>query len=525
MDRAITILKKIAVRLFWCPRCNVPVLGRRCGICDSPTLPIKLTPPGDVRPAIGAEYREVYSLLKNYIGSRWREVIPRRKVVLLNKVQYPDMADEVIIDGQVVFHRFYDLKRGWRIKPLYPLVHEMTEKRVGYYAVVDLPKVVRGYEVHRDKVLEANLPDRRSGEYLAVVTRNRSTYGVAKVIRSGRLRVVRSWTRRLLSWNLKDPSWRDVVRANEWRLLKMEQEAVNFIKTTYSQHKLPVFVSFSGGKDSLVTYYLVYKALGKVPILFNNTGIELPETVRYVRDFARRNDVELIEADAGEGFWRGIKVMGPPARDFRWCCKVAKLAPISREVKKLFPNGALSFVGQRKFESAMRALSPRVWRNRWMPEIIAATPILTWTALDVWMYIFLRKLLPNKLYYLGFDRLGCWLCPASEIGEFENIKRIHPSLWERWVSFLERYAEQQGFPKEWVKYGLWRWIKVPRDIRRELGFSDLKYKERRGADVDITYDGKKALLRINSPDIERIKDFLRRLTLGGQSSLRESGLS
>lgn len=505
MDKAFSVLREISVRLFWCPRCNVPVLGKECNACSSPTIPVKLTPPGDVRPALGSELKHVYSLLRRYLGDDWSEIVPRRKVVLLNKIQYPDMADEVIIDGQIVCHKHYDLWDGlWKVKPSFPLAFGMVERKIGYYAILNLPKIARGYEVHQDKVIEAVLPS-KSKEYVAVATLNRKTYGIARVVRGKRLKIAKVWSRRRLSWNRNDPSWRDVVEANKKRLLRMEKEAIEFVKEVYNRYSLPAFVSFSGGKDSLVTYHIVTKALGKVPILFNDTGIELPDTVKYVKEFARRNGIRLIMADAGDSFWKGVDVMGPPARDYRWCCKVAKLAPISRKIKTLFPNGALSFVGQRKFESARRAVSPRVWRNRWMPEIIAAAPILTWTSLDVWMYIFLRRLVPNKLYYLGFDRLGCWLCPASEMGEFEEVKKIYPSLWKRWDKYLSRYAAEKELPEEWIKYGLWRWIKVPGDIRREIR---AEYRDIRGVNLDVRRDESTLLLRINNKNLPINRDKL-----------------
>ncbi len=504
MDKAFSVLKEISVKLFWCPKCNVPILGRRCNICNSPTIPVKLTPPGDVRPALGFELKRVYSLLEKYLGKGWEKIVPKRKVVLLNKIQYPDMADEVIIDGQVICHRYYDLwSEEWRIKPSYPLSFKMVEEKTGYYAILNLPKITRGYEVHRNKIVEIALPEDK--EYVAVGTLNKKMYGIAKVIRGKRLRITKVWLWRRFSWNRSNPSWKDVIRANERRLLRIEEEAINFVKEVHYRYKLPVFVSFSGGKDSLVTYHIVAKALGKVPILFNDTGIELPDTVSYVKEFARKNNLELIVADAEDSFWRGVNVLGPPARDYRWCCKLAKLAPISKKVKTLFPKGALSFVGQRKFESAKRAVSPRIWRNRWMPEILAAAPILTWTSLDVWMYILFRKLIPNKLYYLGFDRLGCWLCPASEMGEFKDVKRLYPSLWERWDEYLKKYAISKKLPKEWIKYGLWRWIKVPGDVKREI---KVDYVDRRGVDLDINKLGSILLFKINNKNLLVIKDRL-----------------
>lgn len=507
----VEILKRISVRLYWCPRCNVPVLGRACGACGGSTVPVRITPPGDIRPALGADLEGVHDLFREYLGDGWSEVVPRRRVVLLNKIQYPDMADEVIFDGVVVAHRFYDVECGkWRIKPMYGLVHAMLNRRIGAYAVVGLPRLARGYEVHRSKIVEAGADVGSRGVFVALSTKGRGFHGVGQVVGGGRIRVLKCWRRRPFSWHSADPSWEAAVRANIGRLRRFEEEAVRFIREVVDRYKLPAFVSFSGGKDSLVTYALARRALGKVAVLFNDTGVELPETVEYVRRFAEREGADLITACAGDAFWRGARIMGPPARDFRWCCKVIKLAPISRAVKERFPGGAVSLVGQRKFESASRALSARVWRNRWLPSVIAAAPILAWTGLDVWLYIMWRGLRANPLYYRGFDRLGCWLCPSSELGEMERVAEVHPDLWKKWRDMLLEFAGRSGLTEEWVRLGAWRWLRVPGDFRRILERRGLRTgEEARGAPIGMDRRGETLILEVGGSSSEsRLAELL-----------------
>jgi len=83
----------------------------------------------------------------------------------------------------------------------------------------------------------------------------------------------------------------------------------------------PLLVSFSGGKDSLVALHLTLK-LGLDPIVvFNDTGLELPETVETVYRTVERYGLRLEVASAGDAFWRAVEFFGPPAKDYRWCCK------------------------------------------------------------------------------------------------------------------------------------------------------------------------------------------------------------
>jgi len=501
--RGYSIFKSIMKRLYWCPRCNIPLLQDKCSRCvknKSVTLKVKITPPGDIRPALGRDYFKILDLLKEFLGEKWNNVIPVRNIILLNKIQHIDLADEIIIDGQVIGSRYYDIHSNkWKFRPSYPIVYQMIRKRIGYYAIVEMNFLKRRYEIHKNRIIEYNFPDIK-GEYVAVSNHKRNFYGLGILERGKRVKIIKIWRKRPFSWLEKNPTWRDVVEGNLEYLKNIEDEAVRFIKETKEKYNLPVVVSFSGGKDSLATYLLVKKALGKVDLIFNDTGLELPETVNYVKIFAKDEGIRLIYADAGDNFWRSLNVMGPPARDYRWCCKIAKLSPISNSIKKNFPKGALNFVGQRKFESLSRALSPRIWRNKWMSNIIAASPINDWRFLDVWLYIIWKKARINPLYFRGFDRLGCWLCPASQLGELDEIKLEYKELWTKWEKYLKEFAKNKGFGEEWIKYGLWRWIHLPEKIKIYLSRFNIDSSRydgiRRFGDINIKEDNNKIEVKI-----------------------------
>ena len=56
------------------------------------------------------------------------------------------------------------------------------------------------------------------------------------------------------------------------------------------------YISFSGGKDSVILSYLVDLALpnNKIPRLFLNTGLEYIDLVKFVKDIAEQDDRFII---------------------------------------------------------------------------------------------------------------------------------------------------------------------------------------------------------------------------------------
>ena len=214
----------------------------------------------------------------------------------------------------------------------------------------------------------------------------------------------------------------------------------------------------------MATLLLVLDAGLKPPLLFIDTGLEFPETVEHVRELAAQYDLELLEERAESAFWDAVGYFGPPGKDFRWCCKTCKLGPATRMIKDKFQDGVLAFIGQRSYESMARSKSQRVWNNPWVPGQLGASPIQNWSALHVWLYLFQKGVEYNSWYEKGMERIGCWLCPANDLGDLVLVDEQFPD-YKRWEQFLNNYASDKGYTQEWVDYGLWRWKRLPKSMQ------------------------------------------------------------
>ncbi len=205
--------------------------------------------------------------------------------------------------------------------------------------------------------------------------------------------------------------------------------------------------------------------------MYIDTGLEFPETTGNVHEVAEKYGlpVSIVEA---EPFWDAAPRFGPPSVEARWCCKVCKLGPITNHIENKYPDGCLTFIGQRRYESEVRAKSQRVWQNPWVGNQTSASPIQGWTALHIWLFLFREKAPYNVLYERGFDRIGCWLCPSASLADYEYVKEQHPEMWQRWETFLFDYCRKVGLSPGYVTYGLWRWRRLPKqweELRQSLG--------------------------------------------------------
>ena len=79
-------------------------------------------------------------------------------------------------------------------------------------------------------------------------------------------------------------TWDDAVRANADVLERAEGSSVLFVQEVAERnpHLVAQCLLFRG-KDSLATLLVVTKAIGKVPMLFADTGLEFPETYAEYR--------------------------------------------------------------------------------------------------------------------------------------------------------------------------------------------------------------------------------------------------
>jgi len=547
------------IRFVWCDKCNVPLLSDKCDHCGCQGRRIRISPPGDIRPAFIFDYnilREATSKLSPEVSDFFS--VP----LLLNHVSHIDRMDEVISDGAIIgsirfnpekwIFEFVPSSDGikllfsyavWKSKDFWKATnsfrHVIVDKIAG-------EKISEGFNALAPGIISSS--NFSKGDQVAIISEDGFLVGVGKalvnsediesmsrgVVIKNRVKALRlgydEATSIIASLNYKratlkslaekyqkeehfnisdslylsnyDPFhllpreiekyWKFIIRCNLNYLKKIEREAIKFINTMVSHEKEIACISFSGGKDSIVSLELTRLSGIRYQVLFVDTGIELPETTKYaltvlkkIRDLnkekplvKRYRDTLVVFSNSAtsihvprDRFWNGVEKLGLPGMDWRWCCKSNKLAPLRLYSRIIKQDVKISIVGVRRYESFQRAAEGKISRNPWTGQT-NIHPIYDWNALEVWLFILWRRLPTNPLYEKGFFRIGCWPCPANNLADLNILKTLHPDLFNKLkTAILSSLSKEHLSKNDMMKvfqFGLWRWRKVPKKMLTQI---------------------------------------------------------
>lgn len=448
----------------WCDTCGTLLLGRGCSACGSAGREFEINSPGDIRPCMG----ESTDMLRMLFTEAFGTFSPLEgRAVFFNKVPGEDRTDEIVAHGAVIGVLRFDMRANRLVielrQPGVDLFRDAAVKNVVVFA--NMSGHLKGKSIPGANITSVT-GEFSEGDPLIVMKAAKAGPGVAlgrsdelaQLDKAVRIRDLNAHS----GMPLSGASGRtEFVSANRDHLLGLESAGISDIKSFVKGKDRPVTVSFSGGKDSLAAYGIASRAVKDPILLYIDTGLEYPETGEYVRAFTAKRNAKLLIAEAGNAFWDNVDTFGPPAKDFRWCCKVCKLGPITDLIDREFPKGTVTVEGNRAMESFARSGIGFVSKNPFVPNQTNLNPVRAWSAAEIWGYIWMRGLEYNPLYDRDFERIGCYLCASCLSSEWRNTERIHPDMYAKWEEYLHRDAERRGLPKEYVDMGFWRWKVLP----------------------------------------------------------------
>ena len=228
------------------------------------------------------------------------------------------------------------------------------------------------------------------------------------------------------------------------------------------------FLAFSGGKDSQALYHIAEMAGVKFKAHFSPTTVDPPQLIKFIR----RNYPDVEFAKVKKNIYQvAVEKQILPSMRIRWCCA---------EFKENAGAGKVTLIGIRHEESARRSKRKEVevsgrkfsghldqfeeWSAERMKkkyknlnqdqfsydkekeircingkDSILISPIIDWTERDVWEFLNEVVKVPHcELYDKGYKRIGCILCPMSNLKQKRREIKDFPYVKEKWLQAIEK---------------------------------------------------------------------------------------
>jgi phosphoadenosine phosphosulfate reductase len=236
----------------------------------------------------------------------------------------------------------------------------------------------------------------------------------------------------------------------------------------YHTTKIDRFIaSFSGGKDSQVVLDLCTRAIPptEFEVIYSDTGYELPTSLSLYKEIqayynARFPSLKFSVARNHESVLNYWDKIGAPSDTIRWCCTIMKTAPLYRSLKEEGnkQSRVLAFEGVRAEESLRRSNYERIGRGVKHDTAVNARPILNWSTVEIFNYLFKYNLPINMAYRLGKARVGCIICPYSTAWDDMIINKCYPQSLEPFLSRLCEWSKESGVKDldDYIKERKWK---------------------------------------------------------------------
>ena len=244
-----------------------------------------------------------------------------------------------------------------------------------------------------------------------------------------------------------------MVEKNRPLLESLVQTTIKNAYNAYVEYKdkVDIFhVSYSGGKDSEVTFDIVQRALphDEFVVIFGDTKMEFPDTYEVVektKEFCRNNHIEFYTASTDFDPKYSWNTFGAPSSAIRWCCGVHKTAPQLLKIREILGKSdirEMAFVGIRSSESLRRSGYDYVSIGTKHSGQSSCNPILEWNSAEVYLYMYMQNLYINNAYKKGSSRAGCLFCPMAALrSDYFNYK-LYPDKVQPFIDIIKKlYVE------------------------------------------------------------------------------------
>ncbi len=230
---------------------------------------------------------------------------------------------------------------------------------------------------------------------------------------------------------------------DEYFLTQRIAESKAVITEVAGKSQLPLFVQFSGGRDSMSLLSLTKDVVGISGLIccYMATGLEFKGYIPFVKETCQKLGVRLLISNPGmhKGnlYKRVRQFKSFPGLIATWCCRDLKLRPQKKMLTKEFGKGTFyKLEGIRRDESTRRRYIYAEYTGNPIREdaefkgSYEVFPIINWTDRDVKNYLKMKGL-PTSGLYKEFGVSGCSFCPFYQPDIYRRILKKLPNHFDR----------------------------------------------------------------------------------------------
>lgn len=282
---------------------------------------------------------------------------------------------------------------------------------------------------------------------------------------------------------------KELKERQSWTLDQKIDHSLGAIDQFYQRLDGKVYVSFSGGKDSTVLYWLARKIYPDIKAVFCNTGNEYPDIVRFVQKMKDDGgNIEIIrpklkpqEVMAKYGFpliskeqsfyiksvktnpntnqskralglikgkfsgkisAKYVHLINEPYMISNSCCNYLKKKPFEEYDKKagLSPIlGIMADESDRRRTSYLKRGGCNVFSHT-KRDRSTSHPLSIWTEKDIWDCIEKYNIPISDIYKKGAKRTGCMFCGYGCQFKDDNRLQLVYDLYPKWYEHFMSYT-------------------------------------------------------------------------------------
>ena len=208
----------------------------------------------------------------------------------------------------------------------------------------------------------------------------------------------------------------------------------DLLKHIFDEYPGEVAVSCSFGRCSMIVLHMALQYDPALPVLFANTLVEFPETIKYKGKIVSEWNLNFYEARPEITFWECVERYGWPhlrsGKGAPRCCYHLKKKPLMKLYKECGCKVIID--GIRAGESSNRMMSLTQYGQLYFSKIQKVWKVhpIAWIDYNtVSRYLEQHNIPNNPVYEKGQYRSGCWCCTGYLNWEKE-LSKSHPKFYE-----------------------------------------------------------------------------------------------